>query len=72
MICCQYNATKENTKDDQQSAFWNHPSDFVGQVENCKETQKQSVRNEMDKQFEQQLKLLAGNFDSTQTFLLSL
>lgn len=41
VVCCPYNATEEKTKDNQQSTFWNHTSDFVGQVENCEETQKQ-------------------------------
>lgn len=66
MICCPYDATKEDTKNDQQSTLWNHPSDFVGQVENCKKRVKQFVRVGMEKQFEQQL-LLAGNFDFPQT-----
>lgn len=66
MVCCPYNATKKNPKNDQQSALWNHSSDFVGQMENCKERRKQFVRNAMEKQFERQL-LLAGNFDFMQT-----
>lgn len=57
MVCCQYNATKEETKNNQQSTLWNHLSDFVGQVENCKERGKQFVRIGMEKQFEQQLLL---------------
>lgn len=47
MICCPYNATEEETKNNQQSTLWNHPGDFVGQVENCKEREKQFVRTGM-------------------------
>lgn len=66
MICCPYNATEEETKNNQQSTLWNHPGDFVGQVENCKEREKQFVRTGMKKQSEQQL-WLAGSFDFTRT-----
>lgn len=66
MICCPYNAAKEETENNQQSTFWNHPSDFVGQVENCKERGKHLVRIVTEKQLEQQLSL-AGDADFTQT-----